>query len=71
MSPPMSSPMSLLVPAPGPPLHPSGDEGRRLLREELLHGEYHRNDLWNRLLAWVGRLFRGGVDAAASTGAGA
>jgi hypothetical protein len=57
----------LLTSAPGPPLDPSGDEGRRLLREELLRGEYHRNDLWNRLLAWAGRLFRGGVDTASAS----
>jgi hypothetical protein len=55
----------LLVP--GPPLEPSGEEGRRLLREELVHSEYHRNDLWNRLLDWVGRLFRGGVDVASGS----
>lgn len=59
--------MSLLLPAPGPPLDPSGEEGRRLLREELLHAEYHRTGLWNRLLDWVGRLFRGGVDAASGS----
>lgn len=57
----------LLMSASGPPLDPSGDEGRRLLREELLRGEYHRSDLWNRLLDWVGRLFRGGVDTASAS----
>jgi len=60
--------MVLLAPAPtGPPLDPSGDEGRRLLREELLHPEYHRNDLWGRLLDWLDRLFRGSVDAASGS----
>jgi len=58
----------MLVPlAPGPPLDPSGDEGRRLLREELLHAEYHRSDLWGRLLGWLDRMFRGGVHAASGS----
>jgi hypothetical protein len=57
----------LAAPSPGPPLDPSGDEARRLLREELLHREYHRTDLWGRLLDWLGRLFRGGVDAASGS----
>jgi len=59
--------MLLRMPAPGPPLDPSGDEGRRLLRAELLHSEYHRTDLWGRLVDWVGRLFRGGVDTASAS----
>jgi hypothetical protein len=53
---------------PGPPLQPSGDEGRRLLRRELLHGEYHRQDLLRRVLDWIWRRLEGGVGAA--TGAG-
>ena len=42
--------------APEPPLDPSGDEGRRLLRDELLHREYHQQDLWQRLTDWLSRL---------------
>jgi hypothetical protein len=49
---------------PGPPLRPSGPEGRRLLREELLHGEYHRHHLLQRVLDWLWRRVEGGVDAA-------
>jgi Domain of unknown function (DUF4129) len=49
---------------PGPPLQPSGDEGRRLLRHELLHGEYHRHDLLRRMLDWIWRRLEGGVGAA-------
>jgi len=49
---------------PGPPLDPSGDEGSSLLRRELLHGEYHQQNLWQRLLAWLGRLFDSAVGAA-------
>jgi hypothetical protein len=48
---------------PGPPLDPSGPEGRGLLRAELLKAEYH-HDLWQRLLAWLERLFSGSVGAA-------
>ena len=53
--------------APGPPLDPSGDEGRRLLRTELLHREYHQQNLWQRLLDWLGRLFDRSVGAASGT----
>ena len=53
--------------APGPPLDPSGDEGRRLLRTELLHSEYHQQNLWQRLLEWLGRLFDRSVGAASGT----
>jgi len=54
--------------APGPPLRPSGDEGRRLLRDELAHGEYHRQHLLQRILDWIGRRLEGGVGAASGTG---
>jgi Tfp pilus assembly protein PilV len=52
---------------PSPPLDPSGDEGRRLLRDELLKGEYHQQHLWQRLLAWLGRRFDGSVRAASGS----
>lgn len=54
--------------APPPPLDPSGDEGRRLLREELVHREYHSGDLWSRLLDWLWRRFQGGVGTASGWG---
>ena len=53
--------------APAPPLDPSGDEGRRLLRTELLRREYHEQNLWQRLVAWLGRLFDRSVHAASSS----
>jgi hypothetical protein len=53
--------------SPGPPLQPSGDEGRRLLRQELLHGEYHRQHLLQRMLGWLWRRLQGGVGAASGT----
>lgn len=56
--------------APGPPLQPSGDEGRRLLRDELLHQEYHRQDVLQRILDWIWRRLQGGVGAASGSGWG-
>jgi hypothetical protein len=53
--------------APGPPLQPSGDEGRQLLREELLHGEYHRQHVLQRILDWIWRRLEGGAGAASGT----
>lgn len=52
--------------APGPPLEPSGDEGRHLLREELVRNEYHRH-LLQRILGWLWRRLEGGVGAASGT----
>jgi len=52
---------------PGPPLQPSGDEGRRLLRDELLHTEYHRQNVLQRILEWIWRRLEGGVGAATGT----
>jgi Domain of unknown function (DUF4129) len=54
---------------PGPPLRPSGAEGRHLLREELIHGEYHRRDLVQRVLGWLLRRLQSGVDAASGASA--
>jgi hypothetical protein len=50
-----------------PPLQPSGDEGRRLLREELLHSEYHRQHVLQRILDWIMRRLEAGVGAASGT----
>jgi Domain of unknown function (DUF4129) len=50
-----------------PPLDPSGDEGRRLLRDELLKSEYHQQHLWQRLVAWLERLFHGSVRTASGS----
>jgi hypothetical protein len=47
-----------------PPLDPSGDEARSLLRRELAHPEYHDTNLVERIQNWVGRLFDDGVGAA-------
>jgi len=53
--------------APGPPLTPSGAEGRSLLRAELLKKEYHDQHLFQRLLAWLGRLLDRTVGAASGS----
>jgi hypothetical protein len=52
---------------PGPPLDPSGEEGRRLLRNELVKSEYHDQNLFQRLLAWLDRVFHGSVGVASGT----
>ena len=39
------------LPLADPPLAPSGDEGRSLLRRELLHPEYHRDNMLERFVA--------------------
>lgn len=59
--------MSLLVPRPDPPLVPSPDEARGLLRRELARDEY-RQDLLPRILARLQRLFEDALAAAAGVG---
>lgn len=52
---------------PEAPLDPSPDEARSLLRRELLQPDYHREDLLERLLSWLGGL----VDRALAAASGA
>jgi uncharacterized protein DUF4129 len=40
-----------------PPLDPSGDEARSLLRRELLHPAYHDRNPFQQLSDWLGRVF--------------
>ena len=47
-----------------PPLDPSGDEARSLLRRELLHPEYHQDNLVLRLVDWLARLLDRGLTQA-------
>lgn len=47
-----------------PPLTPSPDEGRSLLRRELLNSDYHRDDLLQRLVEWLRRRVLDVLDAA-------
>lgn len=57
--------MTLLVPA-EPPLVPSPEEGRSLLRRELLEADYREDDVLGRLLDWVRRVVERTLDAASS-----
>ena len=48
-----------------PPLDPSGDEARSLLRRELVHPEYHERNVFEQVLAWLDRMLNGAIDGAA------
>lgn len=50
-----------------PPLDPSGDEARRLLRSELADPTYFQDDLLQRVLDWIGRQIDGSVEGARGT----
>lgn len=50
-----------------PPLTPSPDEARSRVRRELLHPEYHDQNLLERVLTWVDRWLGRTLDAAAGT----
>ena len=64
----MTWPMTVraLLPA-EPPLTPDGDEARSLVRRELLHPDYHQDNLVLRLLSWLSRLLDRGLVAARET----
>jgi hypothetical protein len=49
---------------PDPPLDPSGSEARSKLRRELLHPEYHQQNLFQRVLNWLIRKIGTGLDQA-------
>ncbi len=50
-----------------PPLTPDGDDARSLLRRELLHPDYHQDNLVLRLVNWLARLLDRGLAAARET----
>jgi hypothetical protein len=50
-----------------PPLTPSGDEGRSLLRRELLRPEYHDEAILARFVQWLRDQVTRGIDAAAGS----
>jgi hypothetical protein len=50
-----------------PPLTPDGDQAHDLLRRELLHPEYHQDNLILRLVEWLQRLLERGLTAARET----
>jgi len=47
-----------------PPLDPSGSEARSKLRNELLHPEYHQQNLLQQIFSWIERQVTSGIDAA-------
>jgi len=47
-----------------PPLDPSGDEARSLLRRELVHPDYHERNVFEQILGWLDRLVNGAIDGA-------
>ena len=61
----MTALTSALVRLSDPPLDPSGDEARSLLRGELAKAEYNDTNLIERIEHWVRRLFDDSVGAAA------
>lgn len=54
----------LLVRLSDPPLDPSPDEAKSWLRRELLHPEYHQQNVLQQVIAWLERKVQGGLDAA-------
>ncbi len=48
----------------GAPLDPSGDEARSWLRRELLHPEYHQQNVVEQAITWLQRQVGKGIDAA-------
>ncbi|WP_193613510.1 DUF4129 domain-containing protein [Nocardioides lijunqiniae] len=49
---------------PDPPLDPTPDEARSLLRRELLAPDYHDQDVVRRVLDWIARQVDGGTQSA-------
>ncbi len=64
MTPPLVL-VALAARLPDPPLDPSGSEARSKLRRELLHPEYHQENLFQRVLNWLVRKIGTGLDQAA------
>lgn len=53
------------TPLAAPPLDPSGDEARRLLRGELADPDYYDRNVVQRVLDWIGRQLDRGIGATA------
>jgi len=62
-----ASSLGLVTRLPDPPLDPGGDEARSKLRRELLHPEYHQQNLVQRLLTWLLRQVQRALAAAEQT----
>jgi hypothetical protein len=53
--------VGLVARLPDPPLDPSGSEGRAKLRRELVHPEYHEQNLLQEVFRWLMRKVNGGL----------
>lgn len=62
------SALALLAGRLDPPLDPSGDEARRLMRRELADPKYYQDNLFQRLGDWLQRLIDKTVEGAAGSG---
>lgn len=63
--------LSAVVPLLGrldPPLDPSGDEARRMMRRELTDPKYYQDDLLGRVMDWLGRMIDKTVEGASGSG---
>jgi hypothetical protein len=60
----LGAPAALAARLPDPPLDPSGSEAHSQLRRELLHPEYHQQNVLQELLRWLLRKIGGGLDRA-------
>ena len=61
---PVASLVALVSRLPDPPLDPSGSEARSKLRRELLHTEYHQQNLFQQVFDWLLRKIGSGLDRA-------
>ncbi|HET6939016.1 MAG TPA: DUF4129 domain-containing protein [Nocardioides sp.] len=67
MTPTSAGLVALATRLPDPPLDPSADEARSALRRELLHPEYHQQNLLQEVMNWLERKVGGGLDRASHT----
>ncbi|HEX5090877.1 MAG TPA: DUF4129 domain-containing protein [Nocardioides sp.] len=58
--------MTLLARLPDPPLDPSASEARSKLRRELLHPEYHDQNVLQEIVRWLSRKVGGGLERASN-----
>ncbi len=64
MTPAVVALVGLLGRLPDPPLDPSGSEARSKLRRELVHPEYHQQNLFQEVLNWLLRKVDNGLSRA-------
>ena len=64
MTAPSVGPAGLVARLADPPLSPSGADGRSELRRELLHPEYHKQNVLQEVIRWLARKLGSGLDQA-------